>query len=489
VRIAQIASEVAPLAKTGGLGDVAAALSRYLDLAGHDVRLFAPFYSKIDLGDAEVHPVEFLADVPLALGPHRYSFTVRTTQLPGTRLWIYLVDCPALYHRPGIYTSGPDEHLRFLLLTRAAIESCQRMGWAPEVMHLHDWHTALAPLYLRSVYAWDRLFADTKTVLTIHNIAYQGVVAASAVDDLGLGGHRYLLHQDHLAAGRVNFLEHGLLYADLLTTVSHTHAEELKTDEYGFGLQGLLRDRADGLVGIVNGVDVAEWDPATDPHVPHRYSAADLTGKAQCKRELLERLRLAPDPPGGPPLPLVGIVSRFTHQKGFDLAYQPLTEALGARRIRLVALGSGDGRVEDFFRRLQGRFPDRVCFVNAYSDPLAHWIEAASDLFLMPSRYEPCGLNQMYSLRYGTPPVVRKTGGLADTVEPWDPAAGTGTGFVFDHPTAQGVRWALVQALDAFADRDGWAKLIQNGMARDFSWERPIGEYEAVYRRALGVAG
>lgn len=484
MKIAMATAELAPLAKTGGLGDVVAALAAHLDRRGHDVRVFFPFYSRIDLGGAPLHSVDFLRDVPLVLGRHRYWFTVYTTRLPGSQLWIYLVDCPILYHRPGLYTADVDEHLRFLVLSRAAIESCQRMGWSPDVFHVHDWHTALVPLLLKSVYAWDRLFAATKTTLTVHNVAYQGMLGAGALDDLGLGDKAGLLHQEDLAAGRINLLKTGLLYADAVTTVSRTHALEIQTDEYGFGLQGTLRARArtGSLVGIVNGVDAAEWDPATDPHLPHHYSAADLAGKAANKRALLTELGLDHRADA----PLVGIVSRFVFQKGFDLAFDPLRELLEATDLRLVALGSGESRYEDFFRWLQWRFPRRVCYINAYNNPAAHRIEAAADLFLMPSRYEPCGLNQMYSLRYGTVPVVRRTGGLADTIEPWDPATGRGTGFVFEHASSQGVRWALRTALGTYRNQGVWARLIQNGMAQDFSWERQVGIYEELYRRLAG---
>ena len=482
MRIGMATAELAPLAKTGGLGDVAAALSIYLARGGHDVRTFLPFYSRIDLGDAPIHPVEFLRDVPLALGPHSYRFSVYTAQLPGSGLWIYLVDCPVLYHRPGIYTGDGDEHLRFLVLSRAAIESFQRMGWAPDVVHVHDWHTSLVPLYLQTVYAWDRLFAATRTVLTLHNVAYQGQFGAGILDDLGLGDHAYRLHQEDLAAGRINFLKTGILGADALTTVSRTHAREIQTDEYGFGLQDLLRARADRLVGIVNGVDYDEWNPETDPLLPHHYSAADLSGKAANKRDLLTELRLDHRADA----PLLGIVSRFAYQKGLDLAFPPLAEAMQTTDLRLVALGSGEPSYEDFFTALQRRFPARVCYINAHSNPAAHRIEAASDLFLMPSRYEPCGLNQMYSQRYGTVPIVRRTGGLADTVEPWNPATGDGTGFVFEHATPQGVRWALRTALAAYRDQRSWARLIQNGMAQDFSWERQVGWYEELYRRLGG---
>ena len=481
MRICQVSAELAPFAKTGGLGDVVAALTRWLGRAGHDVRTFLPLYSSADFSAGPLHPVDFLQGIEIRFGPHRYTASISTTRLPGSEHWIYLVDCPALYRRPRIYTPGADEHRRFALLCRAALESCQRMGWAPEIVHAHDWHAALLPLYLRTVYAWDRLFAATRTVLTLHNVGYQGVFPAAVAGELGFGEVAHLLHQEDVAAGRVNFLKTGVLYAGALTTVSVTHAEEIRTPEYGFGLDGLLRARGDSLVGIVNGIDDEEWDPANDPLIPHPYDAGDLAGKAKNTQALLESLGLEYREGA----PVLGVVSRLTYQKGFDLAFEPLPEALAARDLRLVVLGTGESRYERFFAGLARRFPGKARHVAAYSNELAHRIEAGADIFLMPSRYEPCGLNQMYSQRYGTPPVVRRTGGLADTVSHWNPATGEGTGFVFQHADAQGFRWALGQALAAFADRDGWRKLVRNGMAQDFSWRRQIGRYEELYQQLL----
>jgi starch synthase len=483
LRVCQVASELAPLAKTGGLGDVVAALSAHLARRGHDVRVFVPLYSRMDLAALPVHPVSFLQDLPLTLGPHRYRFSVRTTRIPGTEHFgLYLLDCPALYHRAGLYDQAGDEHLRFAVLSRAALECCQRMGWAPQVLHAHDWHTALLPLYLRTVYGWDQLFAATRTVLTLHNLGYQGVFPAAVAGELDLVPHAALLHQDDLAAGRFSFLKTGLLYAGALTTVSPTYAREIQTPEHGFGLDDLLRRRSDRLVGILNGVDYAVWSPEVDPHLPHRYSAGDLIGKARCKRALQERLEL----PVEPRVPLLGVVSRLVHQKGLHLAFEPLAEALAAGRAQLIVQGRGEERLEQGFRRLERRFPDRARYVPAYDDGLAHQIEAGADVFLMPSLYEPCGLNQMYSLRYGTPPVVRKTGGLADTVEPWDPARGQGTGFVFEHADVQGFRWGLGQALDTYDQPAAWLRLMKNGMARDFSWDRQGERYEELYTALAG---
>jgi starch synthase len=291
-----------------------------------------------------------------------------------------------------------------------------------------------------------------------------------------------MLHQEDLAAGRINFLKTGIIYADVLTTVSRTYAREIQTPEHGFGLDALLRARADHLVGIVNGVDYGEWDPAADPHLPHHYSAADLAGKKAMKRALLERIGLA----HAEEVPVVGVVSRLTAQKGFELFFDSLPEMLLQRDFRLVALGSGEARYESFLSWLAAHHPGKVWFYRGYNEALAHWIEAGADLFLMPSRYEPCGLNQMYSLRYGTPPVVRRTGGLADTVEPWNPATGEGTGFAFEHFTPEGLRWALALALDTWRSPDAWTRLVRNGMARDFSWSKQVAPYEQLYSRLVG---
>jgi starch synthase len=482
LRVCQIASEVTPFAKTGGLGDVAAGLSRALGRQGHDVRVFLPFYARVAKLDFPFVAVDYLRDVEIRLGARELRYSVLTTKLPQSEVDVYFVHCPALYHHDSIYSGDWDEYLRYALLTRAALECCQRMGWAPDVVHVHDWHTALAPVYLRTLYSWDRLFARTKTVLTLHNLAYQGVFSSQTLDELGLAPFSAMLYNEDLAAGRVSFLKTGLLYADVLTTVSRTYAREIQTPEFGFGLDPLLRARADHLVGIVNGVDYGEWNPASDPHLPHHYTRDDLSGKEAMKKALLEKVGL----PFRQSAATIGLVSRLTAQKGLDLLFDTLPEFLYHRDIRFVAVGTGEERYESFLAWLQVTFPGKVWYFRGYSEELAHWIEAGSDLFLMPSRYEPCGLNQMYSLRYGTPPIVRRTGGLADTVEPWNPVAKRGTGFLFDHFTPEGMRWALDTALAAFQDRDAWTVLQKNGMAKDFSWERQVALYEELYRRLLG---
>ncbi len=477
LRICLTASEVTPFAKTGGLADVAAALPRHLHARGHDVRVFLPNYGSVDLPAEESHPVGFLSDLEMQMGARRYRYTVVTTRLPGSDLWVYAIDCPELFDRSAIYGHG-DDHVRFAFLTRAAIECCQRMGWSPHVFHCNDWHTALLPLYLRTVYGWDTGFRDARTLLTLHNLAYQGIFSSQVLDELSLDGDAHRFWGPDLDEGVINFLKTGLLYADVLSTVSPTYAREIRSGELGMGLEGLLSQRNASLVGILNGVDYTEWNPETDAHLPFHYRADDLRGKQRNKQALLRELGLAPA--GG--APLLGLVSRLTAQKGFELLYGVVPELLAARDLRFVALGSGGAEYETFFTKLQASFPDRVCFYRGFSEELAHRIEASSDIFLMPSRFEPCGLNQMYSLRYGTVPVVHKTGGLADSVEQWDWERQTGTGFLFEHFNASGLRWALESALATYENRDAWLRLVRNGMARDFSWERQVRRYEEVYR-------
>jgi starch synthase len=476
--ICLLASEVEPLSKTGGLADVAGALTRYLDRAGHDVRLFSPCYASIDRTAFSAQPLEGLQDLPLALGPNHYVFSVLRARLPGGAP-AHLIDCPALYARSTIYTSDPDEHLRFLAFTRASLEVCRRWGWAPQVLHCNDWHTAFAPLFLRTVREREPLFRTTRTVLTIHNIGYQGIFAAERIADLGLSSDaRKLLHPGDLAAGRINALRHGILYADLITTVSPTYAREICSDEYGMGLEDSLRSRGDAVTGILNGVDYEEWDPRRDRYLPRHYDAGSLAVKGELKRRFAAREKLARTAA----VPLAGIVSRLAVQKGIELMFEALPKVLTARALSFVALGNGEPRYEKFFTELEQDFPGRVRFHCGYDDELAHWIEAASDLFLMPSRYEPCGLNQMYSLRYGTVPLVRRTGGLADSVQHYDPATGTGTGVVFNDFNPGAFEWALNSALDLYAQPAHWTRIVRNGMAQDFSWEHQVGEYVALYR-------
>ena len=478
MRVCFICAEYAPYAKTGGLGDVAAALTAELTRAGHEVLSFIPLHGQINLRGARVEPVEPLQRRTLAIGAREFVYDVKSARRPKAVAGVYLVDCPALFDRPQLYSDAPDEYLRYLMLTRAALESCQRLGFAPDIVHCNDWHTALAPLLLRSTYAWDRqIFGRTRSVFTIHNIGYQGTFGAEHLSDLTPGISRNLLHQADLGLGRINPMRHGVMYADAVTTVSPTYAREIRTPAAGFGLDADLRARGDAVVGILNGVDYAVWNPATDPYLPHKYDLDDIEGKALNKLALTDLLRLG----GSSGSPLIGMVTRLTSQKGIDLVMQVMPALIETRELRFVALGNGEPRYERFFEDLQRRFPGRAVFHAGYSEELAHFIEGAADIFLMPSYYEPCGLNQMYSLRYGTVPVVRRTGGLADSVQQYDPESGEGTGIVFNDFDAGGLNWALDTALEWYEWPDIWRQIMENGMRQDFSWQRAVGEYQRLY--------
>jgi starch synthase len=481
LRICHVTAETTPYAKSGGLADVCGALLKYLHAAGHDVRLFMPAYASIDRERYPLVPVASMPPLTLQLGSHRYEFSLLTPSAPGARNVVYLVDCPAAYARPALYTTEPDEHRRFLLLTHAAFLCCQRLGFAPQIMHFHDWHSAIGTLLKRTLYASDQLFQDARSVLTVHNIGYQGVVDAAALEDVLPASEASRLDQRALSEGYINLLGTGLTYADLITTVSPTYAREIQTPEYGMGLEGVLHARRTAVVGILNGVDYQEWDPRHDRYLPLQFDPDRLGLKADLKRQLQQRLELQSTRRRA----LIGIVSRLATQKGFDLLFEAIPRLMAARDFNLLVLGSGEARYEAFFTRLQQLFPARVHFHSGFNDELAHWIEAASDMFLMPSRYEPCGLNQMYSLRYGTVPIVRRTGGLADSVRHFDATTGEGTGVVFNDYDAGAVIWAVGTALDLYQDPALWERLVRNGMAQDFSWNRQVPRYVETYQQLL----
>ena len=481
LKICFVASEVVPFVKTGGLADVSGALGKYLNQAGQDIRIFLPYYDTIDFTGMDVHMVDFIQNVPIQFGDFTLHFTALTTQLPGSEADVYFIHCEGLYNRGKVYTNDGDEYLRFALLSRAAIECCQRMGWGPDIFHCNDWQSALIPLYLKTVYAWDGVFQDSKTILTIHNIGYQGVFSAENVKALGFDSHRGALPQDDLASNMINFMKIGLLNADVITTVSETYAHEIQTEEFGAGMEHILRERSDRLVGILNGVDYEEWSPEKDPFIPYHYSITDLSGKAKNKQALLEKMGLSYHPD----VPLFGIISRLTGQKGFELLYEILFDVLAQTDMQLVVLGSGEDKYSEFFHKAQHHFPQKVVFYDGYNIELSHLIEAGCDMFIMPSRYEPCGLNQIYSLKYGTVPIVRKTGGLADTVQLYDWQNQTGNGFVFEDFTGQGLRWAMGHAYETFKHKEAWHKIMLDGMTRNYSWDVQVEKYIELYKQVI----
>jgi starch synthase len=483
LKLCVLSSEILPYAKTGGLADVAGALVQNLRLLGHEVCAFMPLYPAVRAAHPELRPVPAAQQIAIAIGGTEYRFSLQTAAFPGTDIAIYFVDCPALFDGRGFYTLDPDEHRRFLLFTRAVLESCRRLGIAPDIFHCNDWHTAFLPLFIKILRSTDRWRA--RTVLTIHNIGYQGVMPSNAAADLGLDAPESQLDAGDLSHGIINPLRTGLRYADRVTTVSPTYAREIAEGPLGMGMQSTLGARQDRVAGILNGVDYHDWDPRHDPYLKAHFGPQDLAGKRVNKESLIAAMRLGATAVSRP---LIGMVTRLAEQKGIDLLFDALPAMLQQRDFGFVALGSGERHYAAFFEELARRFPGRAAFRDGYDEALAHLIEAGSDMFLMPSRYEPCGLNQMYSLRYGTIPIVRNTGGLADSVQHFNPGSGIGTGCVFNDYDAPAVRWAIGTALDWYGMPAHWQTLMQNAMAQDFSWSRQIVKYEALYRELLAAA-
>ena len=476
-----IASEAIPFAKTGGLGDVAGVLPIALGRLGHQVTLVVPQYRGI-AGGTQVERF------PLAVGGRTLDVAISQQEL-GPGATVALVDCPELFDRPELYGTGgtdfPDNALRFAAFTRAALEFAGRHTVRPDVVHAHDWQAGLAPVYLRTLYAGHPQLARVGLVFTIHNLAYQGLFPPHWMPALDLGWELFGI--DGLEFwGKVSFLKAGINFSDVVTTVSAKYAKEIQTAEYGFGFDGVLRRRSDRLVGILNGIDVETWDPALDPHLPEPYDVQRVERKGASKRELLEQVGLPTDA-AAMDRPLVGMVSRLVDQKGFDLL-AGLGERLLALDATFVLLGSGEPRYQAQWKGLAERAPDRVAVRIGFDERLAHLIEGGSDLFLMPSRFEPCGLNQMYSLRYGTVPVVRATGGLDDTILNWNPRTGRGTGFKFAEATPEALLATLRSALEVYRDPAAWRKLQLEGMSCDFSWDASARQYLKVYERATRYA-
>ncbi len=475
-----IASELAPFSKTGGLADVTAALPRALGRAGHDVTVVTPRYRGITAGQWHTDVEAAVAGVSLAAGLFEEPLG------PGARA--LFVDCPPLYHRDGLYNTGQvdyqDNPLRFAFLVIAALEWAARQDQPIAVVHAHDWQAGLAPAYLRQHFSRHPVLGQLPSVFTIHNLAYQGIADKTWMPRLGLGWDLFTV------AGlefydRMSLLKAGINFSDAVTTVSPTYAEEIQRPEYGFGFDGVMRARREALTGILNGVDTDTWDPARDTHLPKPFTARSLAGKAAAKAALLDTFGL-PGGDEGMTRPLIGIVSRLADQKGFDLVAQ-VAGSLADLGPAFVVLGSGDARYEAMWRALAAQRPDRFGVRIGFDDTLAHLIEGGADMFLMPSRYEPCGLNQMYSLRYGTVPIVRATGGLVDSVVPWDAATTKGTGFLFADYTGDALLAAVAEATRVFADRAQWTRLQQNGMKVDFSWDRAAKEYLKVYKRVIAA--
>ena len=476
MRILFVASEGLPFSKTGGLADVVEALPKALVAQGHEVAVVLPRYRGTEAASVVMPSLT----IPMGGARLRFPAIVDGAQLGGVRY--FFVDDPAYFDREGVYGAAgkdyPDNAERYAEFCRAAIEIAKHI-WPADVFHCHDWQAALVPVLLRTSYSDDSLVKNTPVVFTIHNMGYHGQFARDVLDRVGIPAT--VFHPEGLEFyGSVNLLKGGLVYSDYLTTVSRKYSEEIQTREFGHGLDGVARKRAECLVGILNGVDYGAWDPSKDPLIPANYSAKDLGGKQTCKQDLLETFGL---PHEHLERPVIGIVSRFADQKGFDLIAEKAHELMKEDLV-LVVLGAGDKKYERLFGALAATYPGRVGLKIAYDNALAHKVEAGSDMFLMPSRYEPSGLNQMYSLKYGTVPIVRATGGLDDSIQPFDVEHGTGTGFKFKEYSGTALLYAVRQALHHYMDERIWKRIQLNGMAKDFSWKGPAREYANLYETA-----
>jgi starch synthase len=483
LKIAMITPECVPFAKTGGLADVVGALPKALTELGHEVIVIMPKYAVI-----QTHRLERLFDsMCVWMGNTEEWCAVDTTTMEaGVR--IYFIESHQYFSRYGLYYDPDhndylDNPRRFGFFCRAALQLCRDMGFDADVVHAHDWQTALVPAYLK-IWHWnDPVLGKAASMLTIHNIGYQGKYPTEHYDYLGLqwGNFTPDKFEDH---GAVNFLKGGIYYADIVNTVSPTYAEETRTPEYAHGLAPYLNNKGDRYIGILNGVDYSKWDPAVDTLIPANYTSDDLQGKAVCKRALQARFLLEIDPT----IPIVGVVSRFALQKGLDILAGAIENIVRDMRVQFVILGSGDRGLEAYYGSLPARYPGRIGSYIGYNNELAHWIEAGADFFIMPSRYEPCGLNQIYSLKYGTLPIVRATGGLVDTVSQYNETTGEGTGFKFWELSAHAVYYAVGWAVSTYYDRPAHLeKMIQTAMQAHFSWEDSARKYISAYQKAIDV--
>jgi starch synthase len=483
MKVAFVSSEVFPFAKTGGLADVAGSLPKYIARLGNDVKVFMPKY---DLVDEDKYGLKYrwdIGEIPLRVNGITRFLHLHQTMLPDSNIEVNFIDCPHYFFRGQIYTNDADEDERFIFFSKGVVEILQRLAWSPDVIHCNDWQTGLLPLFVKDNYSWDKLFDKTSFLFTIHNIGYQGVfpqktIFAAEIKE-GFSGPGGAVEMN----GNVNFMKAGILFSEIINTVSPTYAKEILTPAYGAGLENTLKLRESDLYGILNGVDYHTWDPSNDRLIPFRYTPDYLTGKLKNKKFLLEHLNMI----FNENVPLIGIISRLVSQKGFDIVGD-VFDLLMNLDAQWIILGSGEDKFEQMFNSAAQKYSDRVSVYIGYNNELSHLVEAAADIFLMPSLYEPCGLNQIYSLKYGTVPVVRKTGGLNDTVHDWNEyrskGGETGTGFSFNDYTGQALYSTLHEAIDTFDNKPFWKKIQRNGMKKDYSWENTAKSYVDLYNKA-----
>ncbi len=474
-------SEVVPFSKTGGLADVAGALPGAVAARGHNVMVVTPRYSRLRAQVKETGET-----VEVSIGDKTESASLAQATLPGGTDG---VDVPAIFtgnddyfNREELYSTPDgdyeDNDIRFAFFAKALLEAARAKKFRPDVIHLNDWQSSLVPVYLKTDMAQDPFFSNARILLTIHNLGYQGLFPEETVERTGLP--QYLFDPEYMEFyGKINFLKGGIVLSDAINTVSRRYSWEIQTPEYGAGLDGILRKRSERLFGILNGVDYTAWNPETDKLIAANYSPGKPSGKKRCKKDLLKEFGL----PHVPGKPVIGMVSRLAGQKGFDLVKEAIPDMM-IRDLQLVILGTGEREYHDYFNSITDQYPDRLGVKLTYDNAIAHKIEAGSDMFLMPSKYEPCGLNQMYSLKYGTVPVVRGTGGLDDTVTEWD-GGSQGNGFKFYDYNSRAMLDCLDRALKVYRDKEAWKTIVANGMGEDHSWTASAAEYVKLYRNML----
>jgi starch synthase len=480
MKVLHVASEVAPYSKTGGLADVAAGLPAALSDLGIQVKVVSPLYGCVREAVPKLGQMKRRLRISSRHGELDARLFHHRIQLGLT---FHFVERDEFYDRSRLYGTSAGDYFdnadRFIFLDHAALRACRALRFRPDIIHCHDWQTGLIPALVKSAQRQDPYWRKARTVFTIHNLAYQGVFPPEYMTISGLPPE--LFHLQGLEFyGRMNFLKAGIVGSDRITTVSPRYAREILTPEFGHGLDGALRQHRDRLAGILNGVDYADWNPASDPHIECRYTPRDLSGKSACKSDLLSRFGLG----GRPEFPLIGMVTRLAEQKGLDLLVEAASDIMRIG-VRMVILGRGDDRYENAVKSLARRFPERIAVRLDFDPVLAHKIEAGADLFLMPSRFEPCGLNQMYSLKYGTIPIVHAVGGLDDTIKDFDPQTGKGNGFKFGKYSAPALVREVRRAAGLFRRRDQWERLIKNAMRADFSWAKAARRYLRLYEHAL----
>lgn len=482
-----LASEVSPFAKTGGLGDVSGAFPKALKANNQEVRVIMPKYKSINERKYVLREVIRLKDIPVTINNVTRTINVKSAFLPDSKVQIYFIEIPELFGRPGLYTDAAkgkdynDNAERFAFFCKGAIETLKILSWCPDVIHCNDWQTALVPYYLQKFYKNDEFLQGIKTVFTIHNFSYQGTFQKSKAPLIEINPEDVEENGTFEHNGQLNLLKGAINHSDWISTVSENYAKEISTkNEFGYGLEKTLQKKKDKFSGILNGVDYSVWSPSSDKLIPYKYTEENLEGKEQNKQALLTRVNMAYQEN----TPVIGMISRIIEQKGYSILLDALGQLMELN-VQIVILGTGDKKLEKQIHSFQKKYADKISLNQAFDETLAHMIESGSDMFLMPSNYEPCGMNQMYSLKYGTIPIVFNVGGLAETIYEYNPDEKTGNGFVFDKYTAKDLLRAVKRALKIYKKKDLWGELQLAAMQQDFSWDRPAEKYLEIYNTLL----